>query len=53
MKVLYVKNLKPEVTEEMLKEEFVKHGSIDHVKRVKDYAFVHFDERDDALKVSI
>lgn len=37
-------------TEEKLKEEFEgdKPGSVERVKKLKDYAFIHFKERDDA-----
>ena len=50
VKVLYVRNLKSDVTEEQLREAFVVHGDIEKVKKVKDYGFVHFAERDSALK---
>ena len=50
MKVLYVRNLTQEFTEEKLKESFEAHGPIQRVKKIKDYAFVHFEERDDAVK---
>lgn len=50
MKVLYVRNLKAEITEEELKEKFEAYGKIERVKKIKDYGFVHFEERDDALK---
>ncbi len=38
-------------TEEQIKEIFerFKPNSIERVKKLKDYAFVHFKERDDAL----
>ncbi len=40
-------------TEEALKEIFQKaagsEGSVERVKKIRDYAFVHFRERDDAL----
>lgn len=49
MKVLYVKNLTADVTEEQLKEEFEKHGPVERVKKIKDYGFVHFEERDGAI----
>ncbi|KAL4233453.1 hypothetical protein ACF0H5_008134 [Mactra antiquata] len=49
VKVLYVKNLTADVTEEQLKEEFEKHGSVERVKKIKDYGFVHFEERDGAM----
>ena len=37
-------------TEEKLKEEFEgdKPGSVERVKKLKDYAFIHFRERIDA-----
>ena len=38
-------------TEEQIKEVFerFKSNSVERVKKLKDYAFVHFKERDDAL----
>ncbi|XP_045197419.1 heterogeneous nuclear ribonucleoprotein R-like isoform X1 [Mercenaria mercenaria] len=48
VKVLYVKNLTADVTEETLKETFEKHGAVERVKKIKDYGFVHFEERDGA-----
>ena len=38
-------------TEEQIKEIFerFKANSVERVKKLKDYAFVHFKERDDAL----
>ncbi|KAI6234476.1 hypothetical protein M3Y99_00799400 [Aphelenchoides fujianensis] len=50
VKVLYVKNLKEAVTEEQLTEMFAPHGEIDRVKKIRDYAFVHYKERESALK---
>jgi len=50
VKVLYVKNLSAKSTEDNLKELFVKHGEVDRVKKIKDYAFIHFKEREDAMK---
>ncbi|XP_046645740.1 heterogeneous nuclear ribonucleoprotein Q-like isoform X1 [Daphnia pulicaria] len=50
VKVLYVRNLTQEFTEEKLKEAFEAHGPIQRVKKIKDYAFVHFEERDDAVQ---
>ncbi|VDL74914.1 unnamed protein product [Nippostrongylus brasiliensis] len=50
VKVLYVRNLKEAVTEEKLKEIFAPFGEIDRVKKIKDYAFVHFKEREPCLK---
>lgn len=51
VKVLYVRNLTQDVTEEKLKEAFEEFGGkVERVKKIRDYAFVHFEERDDALK---
>ena len=51
VKVLYVRNLTQLTSEEMLKETFEQYGVVERVKKIKDYAFVHYDERDDAVKV--
>lgn len=48
--MLYVRNLRSDVTDAMLKETFEKFGAVDRVKRVKSYGFVHFTERENALK---
>lgn len=50
VKVLYVRNVSPNVTEEQLKEKFQEYGTVEKAKKVKDYAFVHFNEREDAIK---
>ncbi|KPJ04344.1 Heterogeneous nuclear ribonucleoprotein Q [Papilio xuthus] len=50
VKVLYVRNLTQEITEEALKEEFEHYGTVERVKKIKDYAFVHFEDRDCAVK---
>jgi len=50
VKVLYVRNLTSDVTEDMLKEKFAEFGKVERVKKIKDYGFVHFEERDDAIK---
>lgn len=49
--MLYVKNLTQDCSEEKLKECFEQYGNIERVKKIKDYAFVHFEERDNAVKV--
>lgn len=51
VKVLYVRNLTQEVTENRLKETFEAYGSVERVKKIKDYAFIHFNDRSCALKV--
>lgn len=50
VKVLYVRNLTSDVTEEQLKEKFGEFGKVERVKKIKDYGFVHFEERDGAVK---
>ncbi|XP_076466503.1 heterogeneous nuclear ribonucleoprotein Q-like isoform X1 [Babylonia areolata] len=50
VKVLYVRNLTSDVTEDQLKEKFGAYGKVERVKKIKDYGFVHFEERDHALK---
>ena len=50
VKVVYVRNLKNEVTEDELKQLFEPYGAIERVRKVRDYGFVHFEERDHALK---
>jgi len=50
VKVLYVRNLKADVTEEQLRETFGEYGQIEKVKKVKDYGFVHYVERESAIK---
>jgi len=47
--VLYVRNLKSDVTEDQLREKFEVHGKVERVKKVKDYGFIHFEDRDSAL----
>ena len=49
VKVLYVRNLRQDVTEEQLKEKFEPYGKIERVKKIKDYGFVHFEEREHAV----
>jgi heterogeneous nuclear ribonucleoprotein R len=52
VKVLYVRNLTQDCTEEKLKESFESFGKVERVKKIKDYAFVHFEDRDQAVLVS-
>ena len=51
VKVLYARNLTQECTEDALKQAFETYGKIERVKKIKDYAFIHFEERENALKV--
>lgn len=48
VKVLYVRNLTSSVTEDKLREVFEAHGKVERVKKIKDYAFVHFEDRKQA-----
>lgn len=49
--MLYVRNLTQDCSEEKLKESFEQYGKIERVKKIKDYAFIHFEDRDNAVKV--
>lgn len=53
MKVLFVRNLATTVTEEILEKSFSEFGKLERVKKLKDYAFVHFEDRGAAVKVEI
>merc|ERR1719500_1074429 len=50
VKVLYCRNLTATVTEENLRETFERSSSADRFGRVEDYAFVHFEERSQAVE---
>jgi RNA recognition motif-containing protein len=52
VKVLYVRNLMLSTTEEQIRVAFeqVKEGCVERVKKMKDFAFVHFKERSDAVQ---
>ncbi|NXY41855.1 RBM46 protein, partial [Ceuthmochares aereus] len=51
VKVLYVRNLMISTTEDTIKSEFnkFKPGVVERVKKLRDYAFVHFFHREDAV----
>ncbi|KAJ0016286.1 hypothetical protein NQD34_014576 [Periophthalmus magnuspinnatus] len=51
VKILYVRNLMLQTTEETIQKEFnsVKPGAVERVKKIRDYAFVHFTHREDAV----
>lgn len=53
VKVLFVRKLATAVTEELLEKTFSQFGKLERVKKLKDYAFVHFEERDAAVKVRV
>lgn len=50
VKVLYVRNLTHAVTQEKLRQLFSQFGSIERVKKIKDYAFIHFATREGATR---
>uniref|UniRef100_A0AAQ5ZND1 APOBEC1 complementation factor n=1 Tax=Amphiprion ocellaris TaxID=80972 RepID=A0AAQ5ZND1_AMPOC len=51
VKILYVRNLMLQTTEESIEKEFnsLKPGAVERVKKIRDYAFVHFTQREDAI----
>ncbi|XP_010778785.1 probable RNA-binding protein 46, partial [Notothenia coriiceps] len=51
VRVLYVRNLMLSTCEETLRQEFshFRPGSVERVKKLTDYAFVHYRCRDDAI----
>lgn len=52
VKILYVRNLMIETSEEAIKKIFGQYnpGCVERVKKIRDYAFVHFTSRDDAVQ---
>lgn len=48
--MLYVRNLMLSTTEAQILEVFSAYGSVERVKKIKDYAFVHFQLREEAHK---
>uniref|UniRef100_M3YQA5 RRM domain-containing protein n=1 Tax=Mustela putorius furo TaxID=9669 RepID=M3YQA5_MUSPF len=50
VKVLFVRSLATMVTEEILEKSFSEFGKLERVKKLKDYAFVHFEDRGAAVK---
>jgi len=55
VKVLYVRNLMLSTTEESLRticeQGAGKDSSVERCKKIRDYAFVHFTDRNDAIRV--
>uniref|UniRef100_A0A667X0W3 RNA-binding protein 47 n=1 Tax=Myripristis murdjan TaxID=586833 RepID=A0A667X0W3_9TELE len=51
VKILYVRNLMMETSEETLRQVFSQWnpGCVERVKKIRDYAFVHFTSREDAV----
>lgn len=52
VKVVYIRNLSTETTEVKIKEDFGQYGEVEKAKKMKDYCFVHFKDRDAAVKVN-
>eukprot|EP00118_Oscarella_pearsei_P010992 m.70368 g.70368 ORF g.70368 m.70368 type:complete len:627 (+) comp35689_c0_seq5:382-2262(+) len=50
VKVLYVRNLMLTTTDELILSIFVEYAPVEKVKKIRDYAFVHFSSREDAVK---
>lgn len=50
VKVVYVRNLSPAIDESKLNELFKQYGPVEKVKKIKDYAFINFGNRDDAMR---
>jgi len=50
VKVVYVRNLSPAIDDVKLNELFKQYGSVEKVKKIKDYAFIHFLNREDAMR---
>ncbi|CAB1349220.1 unnamed protein product, partial [Coregonus sp. 'balchen'] len=50
VKVLFVRKLAASVTEELLEKTFSAFGKVDRLNKLEDYAFVHFVDRDAAVK---
>jgi len=50
VKVVYVRHLSPAIDENKLNELFEQYGPVEKVKKIKDYAFINFANRDDAMR---
>ncbi|XP_064831287.1 heterogeneous nuclear ribonucleoprotein R-like [Oncorhynchus masou masou] len=50
VKVLFVRKLAASVTEELLEKTFSAFGKVDRLNKIEDYAFVHFEDKDAAVK---
>ncbi|XP_039273418.2 APOBEC1 complementation factor-like isoform X3 [Styela clava] len=54
VKILYIRNLMLNTTDESLEKVFKEvipaPGAIERVKKIRDYAFIHFNTRENALK---
>ena len=50
VRVLYVRNLMLTTSEQLIQEAFSYHAPVERVKKIRDYAFVHFESREGAMK---
>nr|XP_012609367.1 RNA-binding protein 47 isoform X1 [Microcebus murinus]XP_012609370.1 RNA-binding protein 47 isoform X1 [Microcebus murinus]XP_012609371.1 RNA-binding protein 47 isoform X1 [Microcebus murinus]XP_012609372.1 RNA-binding protein 47 isoform X1 [Microcebus murinus]XP_012609373.1 RNA-binding protein 47 isoform X1 [Microcebus murinus]XP_012609374.1 RNA-binding protein 47 isoform X1 [Microcebus murinus]XP_012609375.1 RNA-binding protein 47 isoform X1 [Microcebus murinus]XP_020137987.1 RNA-bindin len=52
VKILYVRNLMIETSEDTIRKSFGQFnpGCVERVKKIRDYAFVHFASREDAVR---
>jgi len=50
VKTVIVKNLKTDTTEETLKKLFEPFGKIEKINKIRNYSFVFFEERENALQ---
>uniref|UniRef100_F7APN8 RNA-binding protein 47 n=1 Tax=Monodelphis domestica TaxID=13616 RepID=F7APN8_MONDO len=50
VKILYVRNLMIKTSEETIRKTFSQFGCVERVKKIRDYAFVHFTSREDAIR---
>ena len=48
VKALHIRNLMFGTTEDIIEVVFSMHGPVDRVKKIRDYAFVHFHSKEDA-----
>lgn len=48
VRAVYVGNLGSEVNTYMLRSKFEAYGKLFHVQKVRDYAFIHYEEREAA-----
>ncbi|KAL7642241.1 UNVERIFIED_CONTAM: hypothetical protein RMT77_006802 [Armadillidium vulgare] len=48
VRILYVRNLALTTTDQQLRQLFSSYGEVERVKKIKDYAFIHFATREQA-----
>jgi heterogeneous nuclear ribonucleoprotein R len=50
VKVLFVKNLSNDISEQDLERYFEPYGKLERIRKMNNFAFIHFDQRENALK---